>query len=147
MAAKNPSIRSGAPRARHVSLVALPDAVVSTLAGLYDVLNGATSMGVLSEAPFDVQIVGEAAGPIGLASGVPMQVQRAVRDVEASDIVIVPSVLLREGRWVKGRYPTLVSWLARMHAQGALLCSACSGIFLIAETGVFDDHDATVHFV
>jgi transcriptional regulator GlxA family with amidase domain len=34
-----------------------------------------------------------------------------------------------------------------MHARGAVLCSACSGIFLLAETGLFDGKDATVHFV
>jgi transcriptional regulator GlxA family with amidase domain len=33
-----------------------------------------------------------------------------------------------------------------MHARGAVLCSACSGIFLLAETGLFDGRDATVHF-
>ncbi len=33
-----------------------------------------------------------------------------------------------------------------MHARGAVLCSACSGLFLLAETGLFDDKDATVHF-
>jgi transcriptional regulator GlxA family with amidase domain len=33
-----------------------------------------------------------------------------------------------------------------MHRRGALLCSACSGIFLLAETGLFDNVDATVHF-
>jgi transcriptional regulator GlxA family with amidase domain len=33
-----------------------------------------------------------------------------------------------------------------MHARGALLCSACSGIFLLAETGLFNGKDATVHF-
>ena len=33
-----------------------------------------------------------------------------------------------------------------MHDRGALLCSACSGIFLLAETGLFDGQDATVHF-
>src|SRR3546814_17109713 len=33
-----------------------------------------------------------------------------------------------------------------MHARGALICSACSGIFLIAETGLFDCVDATVHW-
>jgi transcriptional regulator GlxA family with amidase domain len=33
-----------------------------------------------------------------------------------------------------------------MHDRGAVLCSACSGIFLLAETGLFDDKDATVHF-
>ena len=33
-----------------------------------------------------------------------------------------------------------------MHERGAMLCSACSGVFLLAETGLFDGMDATVHF-
>lgn len=33
-----------------------------------------------------------------------------------------------------------------MHRGGARLCSACSGVFLLAETGLFDGKDATVHF-
>jgi transcriptional regulator GlxA family with amidase domain len=131
---------------RHVSLVALPDAVVSTLAGLYDVLNGAAMMGQTGDAPFAVEIVGEAAGPMRLASGVPFEVQRSIDGIESTDIVIVPSILLRSGAWTKGRYPRLVRWLTRMHERGAVLCSACSGIFLLAETGLFDGVDATVHF-
>lgn len=139
------SPRSG-PRPRRVCLVALPDAVVSTIAGLYDVLRGATTMGLTAEAPFAVETVGETRGPLMLASGVPIDVQRSVDDVGTADIVIVPSILLAPGGWTKGRYPKLAAWLARMHERGALLCSACSGIFLIAETGLFDGRDATVHF-
>jgi transcriptional regulator GlxA family with amidase domain len=139
------SPRTG-PTPRHVSLVALPDAVVSTLAGLYDVLNGAAMMGLTSSAPFVVEIVGEAAGPMRLASGVPFEVQRSIEGIESTDIVIVPSILLKSGAWPKGRYPRLVAWLKRMHERGALLCSACSGIFVLAETGLFDGNDATVHF-
>jgi transcriptional regulator GlxA family with amidase domain len=131
---------------RHVSLVALPDAVVSTLAGIYDVLNGARIMGLVSNAPFAIEIVGEAAGPMRLASGVPFEVQRTVDDIASTDIVIVPSILLKSGAWQKGRYARLVAWLTRMHERGAVLCSACSGIFLLAETGLFDGKDATVHF-
>jgi len=56
-------------------------------------------------------------------------------------------VLLKSEGWRKGRYPEVVDWVRRMHAQGAMLCSACSGIFLLAETGLFDGRDATVHFV
>jgi transcriptional regulator GlxA family with amidase domain len=135
--------------ARHVSLLALPDAVVSTLAGIYDVMNTRALMGspkASARSPFQVEIVGEAVGPLELASGVPMQVQRSIDTIETSDIVIAPSVLLRGSAWQKGRYPRLVDWLQRMHARGAVLCSACSGIFLLAETGLFDGKDATVHF-
>jgi transcriptional regulator GlxA family with amidase domain len=143
-----PSAHAG-PNPRHVSLVALPDAVVSTLAGIYDVINGVTLMGMAPaarSAPFEIEIVGEAVGPLELASGVPFSVQRAVESIATTDIAIVPSVLLRPEGWVKGRYPRLVEWLAAMHARGAVLCSACSGVFLLAETGLFDGRDATVHF-
>ena len=134
---------------RHVALVALPDAVVSTLAGIYDVMNAPALISRSSageRAPFQIEIVGESVGPLELASGVPIQVQRSIDTIESTDIVIVPSVLLRGLKWQTGRYPRLVDWLQRMHARGAVLCSACSGIFLLAETGLFDGKDATVHF-
>lgn len=136
---------------RHVSLVALPDAVVSTLYGIYDVMNsfalmGTPNAGSGARAPFQIEIVGETVGPLELASGVSIDVQRAVNTIETSDIVIVPSILLRPEGWEKHRYPRLVDWLRMMHERGAVLCSACSGIFLLAETGVFDGKDVTVHF-
>ncbi|MGB0127930.1 MAG: helix-turn-helix domain-containing protein [Rhodocyclaceae bacterium] len=137
-----------APARYHVSLVALPDAVASTLFGIYDVMNAFAFVGLPESGPppFQVDIVGEESGPLGLASGLPVTVQRAASTIETSDIVIVPSILLPPDGWAKGRYPRLVEWLRRMHERGALLCSACSGIFLLAETGRFDGESATVHF-
>jgi len=134
----------------HVSLVVFPDTVASTTFGIYDAMNAhallhAGGPGRESRGPFQVELVGERAGAMTVASGVPVSVQRPVESIETTDIVIVPSVVLR-GRWEKGRYPRLVEWLRRMHGRGAVLCSACSGIFLLAETGLYDAKDATVHF-
>jgi transcriptional regulator GlxA family with amidase domain len=136
---------------RRVSILALPDAVISTLSGIYDVMNALTLVSTPdaeagNQRAFQVEIVGEAVGSLGLASGVPTYVQRAIADIKATDIVIVPSVLLRSEGWQQGRYPDLVAWLKEMHERGAILCSACSGVFLLAETGLFDGKDATVHF-
>ncbi|MFC7518592.1 GlxA family transcriptional regulator [Herbaspirillum sp. GCM10030257] len=148
MARPSPSPESNP---RHVSLIALPDAVVSTLTGIFDVMNAFALMDVPDtggevSVPFRLEIVGEATGPLGLASGVPVNVQRAITEIETTDIVIVPSVLLSPTGWKKDRYPALVAWLRTMYDRGAVLCSACSGIFLLAETGLFDGKDATVHF-
>ncbi|WP_342640861.1 GlxA family transcriptional regulator [Rhodoligotrophos ferricapiens] len=189
----------------HVSLVAIPEAVVSTLSGIFDVMNafaimappgafssevdtasreenatkrpqafsrevdnasreenaGSPALGAVSlmgekrrrsgaapahAPPFRVEIVGLQTGPLELASHVPITVQRSIAALETTDIIIVPSVLLGSDGWRKGRYPELIEWLHAMHARGAHLCSACSGIFLLAETGLFDGMDATVHF-
>ena len=138
-------------RQLHVSIVAFPDAMMSTLAGIHDVLS---SIPILVEAgqlppmaaPFRVEIVGAAAGQLPLASGMPIEVQRSVRDVGRTDIVIAPSLLLTDGVWQKGRYGELVDWMSDQHRQGAVLASACTGLFLLAETGAFDAHEATVHW-
>lgn len=135
----------------HVSIVAIPEAVVSTLIGIFDVLSAFGTMqgaglSAGSASPFRVEIVGRKPGPLPLASGMPVTVQRGIDDLKATDIVVVPSILLQPEGWVKGRYPDLVAWVEAMHRRGALLCSACSGIFLLAETGLFDGMDSTVHF-
>jgi transcriptional regulator GlxA family with amidase domain len=139
---------SSGPEPLRVAIVALPDAVISTLAGLYDVLNGAAMMGITNsgDRPINVRIVGERPGPLRLASGVPVDVQVGVDEIAECEIVIVPSILLSSSGWKIGRYPKLIEWVMRMHARGARICSACSGVFLLAETGLFDGRDATVHF-
>jgi transcriptional regulator GlxA family with amidase domain len=135
----------------HVSLVAIPEAVVSTLSGIFDVMNAFAVMPPLGNAqrhapPFRVEIVGLHSGPLELASRVPVTVQCSIAALDTTDIIIVPSILLGPDGWQKGRHPDLVEWLQTMHRRGALLCSACSGIFLLAETGLFDGAEATVHF-
>ena len=134
-----------------VRLVAIPEASISTLHGLYDVLNAFPLLAGFDEAipaspPFRVQIVGAAAGPVQLAGGLAADAHRGVAEAGEADIVIVPSVVLRQGAWQPGRYPAMVEWLAHVHRRGALLCSACSGVFLLAETGLFDGRDATIHW-
>jgi transcriptional regulator GlxA family with amidase domain len=141
----------GTTRPLHVSLVAIPDAVISTLTGIYDVLGSFRMLGRLEPSipespPFAVEIVAVERGNVALASGVPVEAHRSISEVAATDIIIVPSVLLGHDGWALGRYPQIVDWICRMHDEGALLCSACSGVFLLAETGLFDGRDATVHW-
>lgn len=141
----------GMSRPLHVSLVAFPDVVVSTLAGIFDVLNSFGMLIGFDEAipavpPFRIEIVGVRTGPVSLNGSLLLAVQRAVADIDATDIVIVPSVLVGADGWQCGRYPELTAWISRMHSGGAILCSACSGVFLLAETGLFDGRTATVHW-
>lgn len=138
-------------RPLHVSLVAIPDAVISTLTGIYDVLGSfrmlaRTDPSLPEKPPFTVDIVGVERGRVALASGVPVEARRAIAEIEATDIIIVPSILLGPDGWVAGRYPGIVDWTRAMHRRGASICSACSGVFLLAETGLFDGQETTVHW-
>ncbi|WP_166264707.1 GlxA family transcriptional regulator [Marinobacter caseinilyticus] len=136
-------------RPLHVSLIAISDAAISTLSGIFDVMNAFKFLpGAAPESPppFEIEIVGLETGPLELASGLPVTVQRSIDSLTTTDIIIVPSVLLPPAGWEKHRYPALTDWFTAMHGRGALLCSACSGLFLLAETGLFDGMDSTVHY-
>jgi transcriptional regulator GlxA family with amidase domain len=138
-------------RPLHVSVIAIPEVAISTLSGIYDVMNAfgflaRTDPAIPEKPPFTVEIVGLQRGAVRLASGLSVTAHRAIAEIERTDIVIVPSVLLGEGRWEKGRYDPMTAWLTEMHDRGANLCSACSGLFLLAETGLFDGMPSTVHW-
>jgi len=135
----------------HVSLLAIPDVMVGTLTGLFDVLSCFELLGTFDDAvpatnPFRPEIVAPSRGSAPTASGLPIPAHRSIDEVTHTDVVIIPSLVVPHGRWQPGRYPQVVSWLSAMHAQGAALCSACSGVLLLAETGLLDGRDATLHW-
>lgn len=137
------------PRRLHVSLMALPEASVSVLYGMHDLLNAFTVMQGMVEAvpekpPFKVEVVGMTAGQQVMAGGTLTQVHRGLHEVDATDIVIVPALIT--DNWQTGRYPEMVNWLRAAHDRGAMICSACSGALLIAETGLLDNQRTTVHW-
>ena len=83
-------------------------------------------------------------GPDGAAVGAVLP--EVVREITSRRVRNVESVADDACELAGLTGPELVDWVSRMHAGGALICSACSGIFLLAETGLFDGADATVHF-
>jgi transcriptional regulator GlxA family with amidase domain len=128
------------PRIR-VSIVAIPDTMISPVSGLFETFKSAGE-------PFEVEIVGERAGTIEGPSGLTIDAQRAAHEIDRTDVVIVPSMAFDEkAYWVPGRYPAMVAWIRAMYERGATVCSACTGGMLIAEAGLLDGQEATIHWV
>lgn len=141
-------------RPTRVALVATPDAMVSPVTGLFETLAATAEIVAPDERgggegwqPFALEIVSEQAGPVSSPSGLSVTADRAIDDVDATDVVIVPSMAMEpDGGWQPGRYPGIVAWIRAMHERGATVCSACSGGMLTAETGLLDGHEATIHW-
>jgi transcriptional regulator GlxA family with amidase domain len=134
----------------HVTLVATPDAQVSPLSGLYETLNAfpllASFEPDVPAQPFEVEIIAPNKDNARGASGLPLGAHRTQDEIERTDIAIVPLMMVSDPGWVTGRYPRLVEWLGRQHRNGALLASACTGVLLLAETGLLEGREATIHW-
>ena len=135
----------------HVSLVVIPDVMLSSLLGLFDVLNCFELLATFDKAlpvenPFHTEIIGQTYEDKPTASGLTVTAHRTIEEIDHTDIIIIPSMMVEDGVWKKGRYPAIVNWLSDMHAKGSMLCSACSGVLLLAETGLIDRREATIHW-
>ncbi len=132
-------------KALHVSLVVVPDATLATVTGLYEALTVYQSL--VPDGPrFFPEIVAPGRRSVSTSCGLPFNAHRTVAEIRDTDIIILPSLLLVGGKWQTGRHPELVHWLTQQHSQGATLCSACSGVLILAETGLLDGLDATLHW-
>ncbi|MBI4499113.1 MAG: helix-turn-helix domain-containing protein [Chloroflexi bacterium] len=120
------------------------------LSGLYETLN---AFGLLANfepdlpaQPFTVEIVAPSRDPMRGASGLSLGAHRTYEEIEGTDIAIVPLMMVKGPDWVTGRYPGLVDWLRKMHRNGAMPCSDCTGVLLLAETGLLNGREATIHW-
>lgn len=133
----------------HVSILGLPEATHSTVAGLTDTFNvfgmlQGMDSALPDERPFIAEVLNVSKD--GTEDACPFRVYRHIRDVHETDIVIVPAIALEPATWEPGGHANVIEWIRQMHGKGVLICSACSGALLLAETGLLDNTEATTHW-
>src|SRR5262245_51601108 len=112
----------GTTRPYHASIVAFPDAALSTLTGIYDVMNSFGMLAGRAEAipvkpPFLVVIVGVGRRPVTLGGVVSIEVRASIVEIYSVDILLVRSIVLGRPGWKTGRVPHIVQLIMVMHRE------------------------------
>ena len=141
-----------APTRISVCLVAVPETAVGVLHGFFEVLSFVGSgWEMLTGWPpgprrFLPRIVAASRDPLPNVVGLPIAPNLSFAEARRADIVIVADLAVDRDEDTRGRWPEVVSWLRQQHAQGALVCSVCTGSLLLAEAGLLDGVEATCHW-
>ena len=123
--------------------------MATTIFGPVDVLNQAgrfwdgESPGRRS-IPLDVKIASADGGAISTLDGVELLPQCGINDVEDVDLIVIASATQVDE--ILRRAPGLVDWIRHHHSKGAHVASICTGVFLLAESGLLDGKTATLHW-
>jgi transcriptional regulator GlxA family with amidase domain len=134
-----------------VQILLLPETMLSTLIGPLDLLSTAGSlwpllMGTQPQTLFDVELISCTREPMYFAGGLTIHPQKTLDQAGPADVIYVPSIFIMPD----GDLPPSVSlashWLSQQHKRGATLCSACTGAFVLAETGLLKGLPATTHW-
>lgn len=135
-----------------IALLAAPGSSPSVLYGLYDVLLSVGAMypemttGQPDEALLDVSIVAAGSEPFRCFGNVLVEPRFAVGELDAVDAAIVCDMYSPIDTPPHGSYATEIEWLVRMHRQGALIGSVCSGSLLLAESGLLNGRSCASHW-
>ncbi len=135
-----------------IVLLAATETSASVLYGLYDVLQSAGAvysdmvMGAPGDELLNVRIVSADGKPFHCIGNIPIAPHHSIDEIEIADVVVVCDMYTAIYDIPKDRYPREIRWLRKMHNNGALLTSVCSGALLLAESGLLNGHQATAHW-
>jgi len=135
-----------------LDILALPESSAAVLYSLFDVLSSVDGVWSLltgeeqTTKGFNVRIVAPQAEPFLCSSGVQVIPHAGLDDATGSTVIIVSDLLLEENfspdeNWEKSKH-----WLQEQHAQGAVICSVCTGSYLLADTGLLNGKEASTHW-
>ena len=135
-----------------VAILALPEASVSTVYGMYDlfastgrdwemIVNGQPGPVVIE--PYTVSADGRR---FQAGNGVWIEPDYALANSPAPDVICVPELQVSPAEDTRGCYARETDWINGHYAAGATLAAACSGALLLAEAGVLYGQDATTHW-
>jgi transcriptional regulator GlxA family with amidase domain len=74
-----------------------------------------------------------------------IRTKAAIADIRKTDLIFIPTTGLSLDDVVERNAP-VVPWLQRWHKRGAAIASVCSGVDLVAATGMLDGKRATTHW-
>lgn len=135
-----------------VSILATPYTSPSTLYGLYDLLSSAgvawegTVSGKPADPQFDVRIVATQREPFACARGVIVSPQFTLDEVKNTEIIVIASHSVPNTSLVKGQFQKEIEWITREYDRGTVITSACTGLLVLAESGLLDGCEATTHW-
>lgn len=135
-----------------VAILAVPESTASTLYGMCDLLASAGRdwpalvEGRAGESGINPWVVSADGGRMALPNGLSVEPKFAIADAPRPDVIAIPDLAVMPDDDLSGRYPAERAWIRALYDDGVTLATACTGGLVLAEAGLLDGHDATVHW-
>ncbi len=133
----------------HITLLALPDALASSLSLPMEMLTAADQLARAERQPGSSRLRHDCVGPGGIevktANGLTLKLSGEISDVSATDLLIIPA-LWRNPRTVLRKHRDVLPWLRQLARGKTVLCAVGTGSFFLAEAGLLEHKPATTHW-
>lgn len=133
-----------------VTILLLDQTFSSTAVGPMEVFRHAGSLwnhltGTPVKPRFQVRSASADGGPVQCDGPISIQPMTAIHNIRKTDLIFIPTTGLSLEDVVE-RNAAIVPWLKRWQKRGTAIASVCSGVGLVAATGMLDGKRATTHW-
>jgi len=134
---------------KKVTILGTYNTMATTIFGPMDILNQAGRLwNRVNHSPstpyFDVTIASASGEAIRSVNNIHIQPHCGIADIKQTDLIIISSATYIEQ--ILEKNPELVPWICRHYEKGTHVASICTGVFLLAETGLLNGKSATLHW-
>lgn len=137
---------------KHITII-VPDGPVNmgtlaTIVGVTEIFTEANAYWKRNgkEVNYIIQLAG-VSKKIAFGKGlVTVQPEVNIAEIKKTDLVIVPPSGIRSSADLQKGNKSIVSWIEKQYKLGAEIASMCSGIFMLAATGVLDGKICSTHW-
>ena len=124
----------------HVTILLIPQFAMMAFAGIVEPLRVANRMS--QHRLFTWEVLSEDGQPVTASNGIQIVADRAVHEVERTQLLIVCSSFQPELYETK----TLLAWLKKQASHGARIGALDTGCHLLAKAGLLDKYQVTLHW-
>ena len=133
-----------------VTVLLLDQTFSSTAVGPMEVFRHAGSLwnhltGKPLKPRFNVRTASADGRPVLCDGPIRIQPMTSIQNIRKTDLIFIPTTGLNVDDVVERNAP-VVPWLKRWHKRGVAIASVCSGVGLVAATGMLDGKRATTHW-
>lgn len=136
----------------HISILAIEEqsnlSTVACMAGAYEILTEAFSFWKQhkEKSDYKIELVSASNAPASNESLFSLNPHRSITEIDKTNLIIIPASLVRSYESASKKNRLFINWVEEQYKKGAEVASMCSGIFMLASTGLLEKKTCSTHW-
>lgn len=136
----------------HISILAIDEqsnlSTVACMAGAFEIFTEANAFG-LNEGKrmkCKIELVSPSENATSKNNMFSLKPHNFISKIDKTDLIIIPASLVRSYDTATKNNKLLIKWVGEQYKKGAEIASMCTGVFMLASTGLLENKTCSTHW-